>query len=101
MSPRLHSFHIDVASGKLETDGPGGVIEELATIAASVWNADEMLRDLPRVMYERDKYDTFLPDDLLVRSFASQHLDVDGARNALCDSLKAIAGAESSQTESS
>lgn len=84
-------FHIDVSSAPSQTGEIGGVVGTLATVSSVAWNTIEMLRGLPRAAYERDKYDHFLPDGLLARSFASQHLDPDSARNALGDALKAVA----------
>jgi ATP-dependent Lhr-like helicase len=54
----------------------------LAAIEPGV-NATEMVRSLPRASCERAKYDEFLPEDLLKKGFAVEHLDAQGALTAV------------------
>jgi hypothetical protein len=42
-----------------------------------------MVRSLPRASCERAKYDEFLPEDLLKKGFAVEHLDAQGALTAV------------------
>ena len=59
----------------------------LATLVAQQWNPEEIMAKLGRVELERAKYDEFLPDELLRKSFGADYLDSEGARRDLAAAL--------------
>ena len=68
-------FYIEVVSSLK----PDELLGRLREMARESWSAADIVRPLPRYVCERGKYDPFLPDDLLKRSFAEDYLDVSGA----------------------
>jgi ATP-dependent helicase Lhr and Lhr-like helicase len=59
----------------------------LATLGARSWVPDEILKHLGRGELERAKFDEFLPDELLQKSFVTDHLDVNGAHGDLAETI--------------
>jgi ATP-dependent helicase Lhr and Lhr-like helicase len=59
----------------------------LATLVARPLVPDAILEHLGRSDFERAKFDEFLPDELLRKSFVAVHLDVTGARRDLAKTL--------------
>lgn len=87
-SVTVRGLYMNVSFGQAGDDSDTlGVVGMLREVAAAPWDTAEMLSHLPRVMYERDKYDPFLPDDLLKRSYARQHLEPELARAVLGEAL--------------
>lgn len=65
--------------------GNGGVDEAarlLRVAIASGLDAADLVKSLPRANCEKGKYDEFLPEDLLRKSFATEYIDATGALNA-------------------
>jgi ATP-dependent helicase Lhr and Lhr-like helicase len=72
------------------TQGPeesGARLESmLAAVGGGPWSGPEMAAGVARpVMDDLAKYNVFLPDDLLKRTFVADHLDVTGARERFRD----------------
>lgn len=56
------------------------MVSSLAALAVEPWDADALVAELDRAFCERAKYDAFLPEPLLKKGFAADHLDVAGAQ---------------------
>jgi len=66
--------------------GTGGVDEAARLLDGRIKSgidAAALVRNLPRLSCERAKYDEFLPEDLLKKGFAAEHLDADCALTAV------------------
>ncbi|MEO7040886.1 MAG: DEAD/DEAH box helicase [Gemmatimonadaceae bacterium] len=75
-----HQVHADMTELKHDSIDLRSL---LSNLAAQQWDTAKIVDPMNRVLCERAKYDPFLPEALLKRSFAAQYLDVQGARSAL------------------
>jgi ATP-dependent Lhr-like helicase len=79
-----HRFWIELTTAPGEAEA---VDAELGRIGGEEWDATAMLASSDRSLWERAKYDTFLPDDLLKRSFVADHLDIANAARRFSECL--------------
>jgi len=69
-------FEIEASSSKT-------LRQQLSAVVDSVPDPQAVVATLPRQMVEQNKYDRYVPDDLLQAAFAADYLDIDGAITAL------------------
>lgn len=64
-------------------EGPDATIAELRRIAGEEWSAADIVESMnPALLYSK-KYDEFLPEPLLKKAYAAEHIDAAGARACL------------------
>lgn len=69
-------FEIEASSSKT-------LRQQLSAVVDSVPDPQAVVATLPRRMVEQNKYDRYVPDDLLQAAFAADYLDIAGAITAL------------------
>lgn len=62
---------------------PDATVAALREIAEQEWSAEDIAASLPPVLLQTKKYDEFLPESVLRKSYAAEHIDVEGARACL------------------
>ena len=71
---------------------PGRVTDlltELSQVSTSKWDGTQIMAGLERALYERGKYDPFLPESLLKQAFVTDYLDLAGASLRLAEATAA------------
>lgn len=87
---------VDPSRGELESNPQEsrkdvvGLESLLAGLVEETWDPAAILNTMDRVFCERAKYDRFLPEGLLKRTFASQYLDMRGAHEALAGAVRSL-----------
>ena len=93
---RTRVDEVDPSRGELESNPQEsrkdvvGLESLLAGLVEETWDPAAILNTMDRVFCERAKYDRFLPEGLLKRTFASQYLDMRGAHEALAGAVRSL-----------
>jgi hypothetical protein len=66
------SFHLTIESS---SDDIETIVNGLESLAPGRWDEEEIARGLDRAACIQAKYDAYLPDELLKKSFAAARLD--------------------------